>query len=60
MVKVFLEELKGLGPFPDSKFLLPPDGKYPTWCKHGVGIVLKDGMNCTICGFFVPKDYIKP
>jgi len=26
-------------------------------CSHGVGLVRGDGFNCTICGWFIPRQY---
>lgn len=24
-------------------------------CRHGVGMVIRGGLNCTVCGYFVRK-----
>jgi hypothetical protein len=27
-------------------------------CDHSVGVVLDDGENCTLCGYFVPRCHL--
>jgi hypothetical protein len=34
--------------------ILPID--YTGNCKHNVGALFTDGINCTICGYFIKKE----
>lgn len=45
---------------PVVKLPLPKDGVYPSWCRHDVGVPIEDGLNCALCGYFVPNTLREP